>query len=63
MSNSNGVSGGDSESSMSDEDELGQSTEILLGYAVKEPTNDTVSHLGGEPVYPEDCLRSGKALG
>jgi len=25
-------------------------TNVLLGYASKEPTDDTISHLGGQPV-------------
>jgi hypothetical protein len=25
-------------------------TNVLLGYAAKEPTEDTISHLGGRPV-------------
>ena len=29
-----------------------ETTSVLLGYAEKEPTGDTSSHLGGEPVTP-----------
>lgn len=39
----------DSDSSTSDS-AIGISTTVLLGYATKEPTDDTISHLGGEPV-------------
>lgn len=27
-------------------------TGVLLGYASKEPTDDAISHLGGQPVRP-----------
>jgi len=27
-------------------------TAVLLGYASKDPTDDTISHLGGTPVRP-----------
>ena len=27
-----------------------ETTDVVLGYAVKEETNDKLSHLGGEPV-------------
>jgi len=33
----------------SDSDSI-ETTSVLLGYAEKEPTGDTSSHLGGEPV-------------
>lgn len=32
------------------EDEDYTSTNVLLGYASKEPTDDTISQLGGHPV-------------
>jgi hypothetical protein len=40
----------DSESS--DEGEDYTETNVLLGYATKDSTGDTVSHLGGAPVRP-----------
>ena len=42
----------DSDSSLSDFEagNDGVSTKVLLGYATKEPTEDSTSHLGGEPV-------------
>lgn len=39
----------DSDSSLEDASEYTE-TGVLLGYATKEPTDDSVSHLGGEPV-------------
>lgn len=39
----------DSDSS-GDEDEQYATTNVMLGYASKEPTDDTFSHLGGVPV-------------
>lgn len=40
----------DSDSSgLSDQEEYTE-TNVLLGYASKEPTGDTISHLGGQPV-------------
>ena len=42
--------GYDSDSSgLSDQGEYTE-TNVLLGYASKEPTEDTISHLGGHPV-------------
>jgi pre-rRNA-processing protein TSR4 len=32
------------------EDEDYTETNVLLGYASREPTDDTTSHLGGQPV-------------
>jgi hypothetical protein len=42
----------DSDSSAG-EDSPYTETNVLLGYASKEPTDDTVSHLGGYPVCTE----------
>jgi hypothetical protein len=39
----------DSDSSLEGASEYTE-TSVLLGYATKEPTEDTVSHLGGHPV-------------
>jgi hypothetical protein len=39
----------DSDSSGGEEDEYTE-TNVLLGYASKEPSDDTISHLGGRPV-------------
>lgn len=39
----------DSDSSGAEEDDYTE-TNVLLGYASKEPTDDTISHLGGRPV-------------
>lgn len=53
----------DSDDSFSDED-MDASTNVLLGYASKEPTDDTVSHLGGTPVslhiIPKWGIREGR---
>lgn len=40
----------DSDDSLSDDDQSGTSTNVLLGYATKEPVDDAISQLGGEPV-------------
>ena len=42
------------DSDSSDEGEDYTETNVLLGYAAKEPSGDNVSHLGGTPVrfYP-----------
>lgn len=42
------MSGYDSDSSGSEGDYT--ETNVLLGYATKEPTDDTISQLGGHPV-------------
>lgn len=42
----------DSDSS-GDEDGEYTETNVLLGYASKEPSDDTISQLGGKPVSPE----------
>lgn len=39
----------DSDSSLEDASEYTE-TGVLLGYATKEPTDDTISHFGGHPV-------------
>jgi pre-rRNA-processing protein TSR4 len=39
----------DSDSSLEGASEYTE-TGVLLGYATKEPTEDTISHLGGHPV-------------
>jgi hypothetical protein len=39
----------DSDSSAGDDSPYTE-TSVLLGYASKEPTDDTISHLGGHPV-------------
>ena len=39
----------DSDSSLEEHAEY-EKTNVLLGYASKEPTDDQVSHLGGHPV-------------
>jgi hypothetical protein len=39
----------DSDSSLEGASEYTE-TGVLLGYATKEPTEDTISHLGGQPV-------------
>lgn len=39
----------DSESSGGEEEDYTE-TNVLLGYAGKEPQDDTISYLGGEPV-------------
>jgi len=39
----------DSDSSFGDE-QSGTSTNVLLGYATKQPSDDFISQLGGEPV-------------
>jgi pre-rRNA-processing protein TSR4 len=41
-------------SDSSDLDDAGDYTEtgVLLGYAVDDPLDDTISHLGGWPVFP-----------
>lgn len=41
----------DSDSSLEDNSEYTE-TGVLLGYATKESTDDTISHLGGHPVSP-----------
>lgn len=41
----------DSDDSLSDA-ESGSATNVLLGYASKTPTEDSISQLGGEPVRP-----------
>ncbi len=41
----------DSDSSVGEDDEYTE-TNVLLGYASKEPSDDTVSRLGGRPVSP-----------
>jgi pre-rRNA-processing protein TSR4 len=38
----------DSDSSGAEDDFT--ETNVLLGYAAKEPSDDTISHLGGHPV-------------
>ena len=44
----------DSDSSgLSDQEDYTE-TNILLGYPSKEPTDDTISHLGGQPVSDFD---------
>jgi hypothetical protein len=42
----------DSDSSGGENDEYTE-TNVLLGYASKEPLDDTISQLGGRPVSPE----------
>jgi pre-rRNA-processing protein TSR4 len=39
----------DSDSSGGEDDDYTETT-VLLGYAAKEPSEDTISHLGGYPV-------------
>ncbi len=39
-----------SDDSSGDDDERYTTTNVTLGYASKEPTDDTFSHLGGNPV-------------
>jgi pre-rRNA-processing protein TSR4 len=39
----------DSDSSLEDASEYTE-TGVLLGYATKEPTDDSISHVGGHPV-------------
>jgi len=52
----------DSDSSGGDDDEYTE-TNVLLGYASKEASDDTISHLGGKPVshevkrHPRHCRR------
>lgn len=44
------------DSDSSDEDtEIFTTTNVLLGYASKESTDDSFSHLGGYPVSPCAC--------
>lgn len=42
----------DSDSDISEGDASYTETNVMLGYASKEPTDDTTSHLGGHPVRP-----------
>jgi len=39
------------DSDSSDDESAFTGTNVLLGYASKESTDDSVSHLGGIPVY------------
>jgi hypothetical protein len=40
----------DSDSSDGDDDDYTE-TSVLLGYASQKPSDDTISHLGGQPVW------------
>jgi hypothetical protein len=51
----------DSDSSLEDQTEYSE-TNVNLGYASKEPTGDTISHLGGFPVCPTDVPSSRSIL-
>lgn len=46
----------DYDSDSSDDGQVLAATNVLLGYASKEPTEDFVSHLGGKPVREIDPL-------
>lgn len=43
------MSNADIDDSLSDQEEYTE-TNVLLGYASKKATDDTISHLGGHPV-------------
>lgn len=44
------------DSDSSDDGEDYTETNVLLGYASKEPTGDSISHLGGQPVrFQRSC--------
>lgn len=47
----------DSDSSLDDAIDYTE-TGVLLGYAIKEPTEDTISHLGGHPVSRRHSRRT-----
>ncbi|PMD42588.1 hypothetical protein L207DRAFT_457010 [Hyaloscypha variabilis F] len=51
----------DSDSSGGEEDEYTE-TNVLLGYASKEPSDDTISHLGGRPTWFDLMTPSSAAL-
>jgi hypothetical protein len=42
--------------SSSDDESSYATTNVLLGYASKEPTGDDISYLGGSPVFCLDAI-------